>query len=108
MAENFFMRVWQPVDIESIKQHLLIVGDLTADCASCRALGIKYADARECPECKTVFHFITARGAVGSTMKMGSIVKRIKARRPDLTFVDYDDYKALTGKQSARDFFGDS
>jgi hypothetical protein len=103
---SFYMRVWQAVDLEGIQKHLLIVGDVTADCAACRHLGIKYAETQSCPGCGTIFRFITARGAVGSTKTMGAAVKRIKDRRPDLTFVDYDDYKSLTGKQSARDFFG--
>lgn len=100
------MRIWQPVDIEAVKKHLLIVGELTGDCASCRELGIKYADVKICPQCKTDFKFITARGAVGSMKAMGGVVKRIKSRRPDLTFVDYDDFQSLTGKQSARDLLG--
>jgi hypothetical protein len=101
------MRIWQPVDLEMVTKHLLIVGDTSGDCAACRALGIPYADAAHCPECGTAFKFITSRSAVGSTKTMGGIVKRIMDRRRDLTFVDYDDYKALTGKQSAKDFFGD-
>jgi len=106
MARTYFMRIWQTVELDSVKEHLLIVGDVTADCANCRELGLKYADVRSCPSCRTDFKFITARGAVGSTKSMGGLVKRIKDRCPNLTFVDYDDYKSLTGKQSARDFFG--
>jgi len=105
MTPTFFMRIWQHVDIEAVKKHLLIVGDVTAACASCRELGIPYADTKSCPQCGTAFKFVTARGAAGSTKAMGGVVKRIKNRRPDLTFVDYDDYQSLTGKQSARDFF---
>ena len=77
----------------------MIVGDLTADCAACRELGIDYAVAKACPKCATVFRFIAARHSSGGT------VKRIKERRPDLTFIDYEDYKEITGKQQAREFF---
>lgn len=101
-----YMRIWQAVDIQNIKKQLLMVGDITADCANCRELGIRYAEVRICPKCGEEFKFITARSAVGSLRSMGSTVKRIKGRRPDLTFIDYDDYKSLTGKQSAREFFG--
>ena len=101
-----YMRVWQAVDIEGIKKHLVIAGDLMGDCASCRELGIKYAQEKFCPGCKTEFRFITARAAVGSMKSMGGVVKRIKDRRPDLTFVDYDDFQSLTGKMSARDLLG--
>ena len=96
----FYIRVWQPCDPQAVTRHLLVVGDLTADCANCRELGIDYAQARQCPKCGTGFHFIAARSA-GS----GAGVRRIKERRPDLTFIDYHDYKEITGKQQARDFF---
>lgn len=101
---SYLIRVWQSCDVDEITKHLLIVGDVTADCAACRELGIDYAKARECPQCKTLFRFIAARGTslVGNK---GGAAKRIKDRRPDLTFIDYDDYKEITGKQQARNFF---
>lgn len=102
---SFFIRIWQPCDIEGITKHLLIVGDLTADCAACRELGIVYQDAKKCPKCGVQFHFITSRNAGALSGDRGAVVKRIKERRPDLTFVDYDDYRQITGKKSARDFF---
>ncbi len=98
---SFYIRVWQACDVQELTKHLLIVGDLTADCASCRELGIDYSFARSCPKCSTEFKFIALRSLGGG----GGAVKRIKDRRPDLTFIDYDDYKQITGKQQARDFF---
>jgi len=106
MSHEQLIRVWQPANIENIKEHLLIVGDLTADCAKCRELGIKYAEATQCPQCGTEFMFITARSAVGAAKVAAGTVRRIKGRRPDLTFIDYSDYQSLTGKQAAKDFFG--
>lgn len=102
---SFYIRVWQPCIIEEVTKALLIVGDVTADCAACRELGIEYAKAETCPQCGVKFRFITARSAGGILGTRGGTVKRIKDRRPDLTFIDYDDYKEITGKQSARDFF---
>jgi len=99
---SFYIRVWQACDVAEITKHLIIVGDLTADCANCRELGIEYATQRNCPKCGTDFRFIAAR----NTGKIGGTVKRIKDRRGDLTFIDYEDYKGITGKQQARDLFG--
>ena len=96
---SFYIRVWQACDIQELGKHLLIVGDITADCRNCRELGVDYAHAKNCPKCGTDFHFIAVRNSSGGA------VKRIKERRPDLTFIDYEDYKHATGKQSARDFF---
>ena len=96
---SYYLRVWQACDITEISKQLLIVGDVSADCSACRELGIDYASSKNCPKCGVVFRFIASRGTSGGA------VKRIKDRRPDLTFIDYGDYKEITGKQSARDFF---
>ncbi len=102
---NYYLRIWQLCDTQEIAKCLLIVGDLTADCSACRELGIDYAKAKNCPKCGTQFRFITSRNAGKLDRDRGATVKRIKDRRPDLTFIDYDDYKEVTGKQAARDFF---
>lgn len=94
MAE--FIRVWKEFDLGDISEHLLIVGDVTGDCSKCRALGIDYSDAKECPECGTHFKYIATR--TGHTPK-------IKQRRPDLIFIDFDDYRKATGKLKARKLF---
>ena len=83
----------------------MVVGDITADCANCRQLGVEYAAAKNCPKCGTTFRFIASRNTGPLDRGRGGTVKRIKDRRPDLTFIDYEDYKEITGKQQARDFF---
>ena len=102
---SFYIRVWQACDVEEITKHLLIVGDVTADCAACRELGIDYSNAKSCPKCSTIFRFITSRNAGKLDQNKGGTVKRIKDRRPELTFIDYEDYKGITGKKQAREFF---
>ena len=100
-----YLRIWQSCDIKEISKQLLIVGDITADCAACRELGIVYASAKACPKCGVQFRFIASRNTGALDRSRGATVKRIKDRRPDLTFIDYEDYKEITGKQSAREFF---
>jgi hypothetical protein len=100
-----FIRVWQACVPEELTKHLLIVGDITADCQNCRELGIDYTQAKECPQCRTPFRFIASRLTGKLDGARGSTVKRIKERRPDLTFIDYEDYREITGRQQARDFF---
>ena len=85
---------------------MLIIGDVTGECGACRCLGIKYAEIKDCPECKTPFKFMTTRSAVGGAKQVGGLVKRLKDRRPDLQMIDYDDFKAVTGRLSARDLLG--
>ena len=103
---SFLLRVWQSVDVEGISKHLLIVGDITADCVNCRELGIAYATTKNCPQCGTDFRFIASRNTGKLDRNRAGTVKRIKDRRPDLTLIDYEDYKEITGKKQARDFFG--
>ena len=102
---SFYIRVWQNCDLEGITKHLMIVGEVTADCANCRELGIDYAQIRNCTKCGTDFRFIASRSTGKLDRGRGATVRRIKDRRPDLTFIDYEDYKEITGKQNARDFF---
>ena len=102
---SFYIRIWQACEIAELTKHLLIVGDITADCANCRELGIAYAQTKQCPKCGTTFHFIASRNTGALSRDRIGTVKRIKDRRPDLTFIDYEDYKQITGKQNARDFF---
>ena len=102
---SFFIRIWQPCNVEGITEHLLIVGDVTADCAHCRELGIDYTKTKICPKCGTNFKFIASRNTGKMDRNRGGTVKRIIDRRPDLTFIDYEDYKEISGKQNARDFF---
>ena len=83
----------------------MIVGDITADCAACRELGLDWGSVKNCPKCGTDFRFIASRLTSRLDKNRGSTVKRIKERRPDLTFIDYEDYKEVTGKQQAREFF---
>ncbi|MDP2912170.1 MAG: hypothetical protein Q8N76_07565 [Candidatus Omnitrophota bacterium] len=90
------IRVWKEVDIKDIESHLLIVGLLTADCSNCRELGINYSTAKSCPKCGVDFKYIASRSKE---------IKKIKNRRPDLIFIDLDDYKKVVGFIKAKEFF---
>ncbi len=96
---NELIRVWKEIDIKDVSGHLLIVGITSADCSNCRELGINYSTAIYCPKCGIDFKYIASRGKE---------VKRIKEKRPDLIFIDYEDYKKITGFTKAKDFFDSS
>jgi len=102
---SVFIRVWQACDVAGITPHLLIVGDIAADCANCRELGIDWINQKTCPKCGTEFRFIASRKTTKLDRNRNINIKRIKEQRPELTFIDYEDYKEMTGKQNARDFF---
>ena len=100
-----FLRIWQVFDLEEVEKHLLILGDLTGDCAACRELGISYQEARTCPRCKTAFKYVTSRRLETHPGERFQIAGRLRERRPDLVFIDYEDFKRTLGRKKARDFF---
>lgn len=97
------IRVWQVLEIEEIERHLLIAGDTVGDCGHCRCLGIPY-DQKHCPQCKTEFKYLTSRRIESHPSESYPIVQRLKEKRPDLLFIDYADYKHLSGKIKGRNF----
>jgi len=100
-----FLRTWQQFDIEEVEKHLLMVGDVSGDCAACRELGISYQGAKECPRCKTIFKYMTSRRLETHPGERFQVVSRLRQRRPDLIFIDYEDYKRTAGRKKAREFF---
>lgn len=49
------IRVWRELDVEDLGRHLLIIGELSAECAHCKAIGINYKEAKQCPQCQAIF-----------------------------------------------------
>ena len=105
MSSRLYLRVFKEVDLEQVQKHLLIMGDLTGDCASCRELGIDYYSAGQCPQCGTPFKYLTSRRLETHTGERFHLVKRMQEKRPDLLFIDYGDYQKAIGQKKARDFF---
>lgn len=93
---NELIRVWKEIDIKDVSSHLLIAGLSSGDCSNCRELGINYSTAASCPKCGTDFKYIASRGKE---------IRKIRDRRPDLIFIDFEDYKRITGFLKAKDFF---
>jgi hypothetical protein len=100
-----YLRTYREYDIEDVQKHLLIVGDLSSDCASCRALGIDVYTATRCPACGTPFKYITSRRLDSHRGERFQTVRRILAKRPEMIFIDHEDYAKTIGQKKARDFF---
>lgn len=105
MAQEF-LRTFRSFDIEEVKSHLLLMGDLSADCGACQELGIDGYTAAECPACGAVFKYATSRRLENNPGERFQFAKRMTEKRPDLTLIDYTDYSKVLGKKKARDFFG--
>lgn len=98
------IRVWEDINLDLVAKHLLIVGDLKGDCANCRELGIDYVNNRICPNCKTEFKYMATRRSNSSE---AGLIKRLKDKRPDLIFIDYNDFKNAFDRLKAKKFFSE-
>ena len=95
-----FIRVYQKFDLEDVKAHLMICGDLSGSCSKCNNLSVKL-DMQKCPECQTEFKYIAFRNIRENIVKL----LKLSESRPDIKFIDFDDFKKMTGEQKAHDFF---
>lgn len=78
----------------------MICGDLSASCSKCNHIGIKIEMAK-CPECQTEFKYISFRTLKDNMPK----ILKLYDSRSELTFIDFDDFKKVTGAAKAEDFF---
>jgi len=101
MNHETYIRVWQSLDLDDIKEHLLIAGDPTGDCANCKAIGIRISEAQVCPECGTPFRYIATRLANNPRQ-----ARMLKQKRGDLIAIELSDFKDATARKNARNFMG--
>ena len=97
-----YIRIWSEVDIHEIQDHLIMVDDQLGFCPKCKKIGIPLKDLTKCPSCGIEFRYVTSKDARGGR---SDIVTRTRKKLPELTFVDYDDYERLTGKEKAESLF---
>jgi len=94
-----FIRIYKKLDVNEIKQHLLIYGDLSAQCANCQAMDMKL-DNTSCPKCGAEFKYISFRNVRNHLPKL----QKINDEQPNILFVDFDDYKRQIGELKAKEF----
>jgi len=100
MSDNF-IRIFTKMDVKHVKPNLLIYGDLGGQCAACQEMDIKL-DSEKCPKCQEDFHFIAFRNYKSHIPK----IRKLFDERPNITIIDYDDYKKGAGKNKAEELFG--
>lgn len=103
--KEFLVRVWQKLNSDEVKKHLLLAGELTANCENCQHLGIDFFKETKCRECGTDFKYIGFRKKNNKGEELFAI-NRLKEKRPDLIIVDCEDIKHAFGKSKARDLLG--
>ena len=97
MSERYF-RIYKKYYLDEIKTHLLTYGALSGTCANCKEMDLK-VDTLQCPQCKTEFKFIAFQNIRDHLPKM----LKLSHERPQITFMDYDDFKKIEGEERAKD-----
>lgn len=92
------VRIWQEVDIASVKTRLMLIDDLYGSCANCGNLGLNFVKDRNCPQCGTTFEYLATR----SPSETGKILARIHSENLPLKLIDRADFD----KASATDALG--
>lgn len=98
-------RIWKIFDVDEVSRHLMIMGDLAADCANCKELGLDPWKSKACPKCHTPFRFFASRRTANHPGERFHLARRVMESRPDLQMIDYDDYQKAIGHQKVKDFF---
>jgi hypothetical protein len=99
-----WIRKWVEEDLQDIRDHILIVGELSSDCGKCREIGLDFKKLDKCPQCGTAFKYVTSRVASIGSGDRFAVFRKICSKRPELIFIDYDDYKKLTSRSKAEEF----
>ncbi len=93
-----FLRIYKKFYVDEVKSHLLTYGALSGTCANCKKMDLKL-DVLRCPSCSNEFKYIAFVNIRDHLPKM----QRISQERPQVIFVDYEDFKRLEGEEKAKD-----
>lgn len=91
-----FIRVWQEFDLEDVEKHLIVAGDLSAECFRCHKIGLELR-AKACPECSAFFKYMGFRRKVRP-----EYLRQVKEELPRIILIDFDDFKKSLGNRDAR------
>ena len=95
-----FLRQWKELDLGDIEKHLVVMGELSGECFSCRKVGID-VKAKACPNCGVNFKYMGFRRKVTS-----AYIRKMKQEFSGITLIDFDDFKNLLNKREARKLLG--
>ena len=101
MSGERFLRIYKKFYLDEVKTHLLTYGALSGVCANCKDMDVKL-DVSKCPQCQTEFKYIAFQNVKDHMPKL----LRIAQERPQIIFVDYDDFKRLEGEEKAKGILG--
>ena len=100
MSERF-LRIYKKFYLDEVKAHLMTYGALSGVCANCKNMDVKL-EMTQCPQCNSQFKYIAFQNIKEHIPKL----LKISQERPQIIFVDYDDFKRLEGEEKARGILG--
>ncbi len=96
-----FLRIYKKFYVDEVKAHLMTYGALSGMCANCRNMDVKL-DMAKCPQCSHEFKYIAFQNVKDHMPKM----LRLAQERPQILFIDYDDFKRIEGEEKAKGILG--
>lgn len=103
---KIFLRVYQAHSLEEIRRSLIIMGEVTGNCAQCGEMGLQHRSVAVCPHCGSRFKYIASRRLETHSGERFQFAKRMSEERPDLTLIDLGDYQKNDASAKARDLLG--
>ena len=94
------IRVFHSLDLNDIKTHLLVIGDISALCENCQKFDLTM-ESPVCPACKTEFKFAAFRSPKIPMAKVSKLMRE----RPSMKIIDYDDYHHARGSSKFDNLF---
>jgi len=91
-----YLRTWRKFDLQDIEKCLIVVGELSAECFSCRCMGLN-SKTKVCPDCKVTFKYMGFRRNLRPAYLL-----EVKANNPEIVLIDFEDFKKSLGKREAR------
>ena len=97
------VRVWQNLNVDEVRQHLILVDDLYGSCGNCRQLGLNYVKDAQCSGCGTTFRYLATK--LRSPGEVARILKRIESDGLKLTVIDREDFERAAAHDSVSNLF---
>ncbi len=98
------VRIWQDVDLNEVREHLMIIEDLYGACGKCNQLGLNYTKDRRCTGCGVEFKYLATR--LTDPGEVAKILKRIQSESLPLKLIDRADLERAGAHDAARSLFG--
>jgi len=97
------IRGWMYLDVNEVKNHLLLIEDIYGMCAKCKQLGINYIKDKKCPKCSAEFKYVAS--SLKKDSEIAQVAARIKKENLSLVLIDKNDFDRASAKDSIHDLF---